>query len=94
MDSESDSTVNFEDFEKALATAIARARSLDDIEAWLKSQEGVKSVRLANYLSKSNPPQRDFIVEFHTPDNSSTQKVVNIFDLGNHQFKFRTLRER
>lgn len=86
--------VNFDALEKALSAAIANARSLDEIEAWLKSQPGVRSVQLANYLSKSNPPQRDFIVQFGTDNDSTVQKIVNIFDLGNQQFKFHKLRDR
>jgi len=84
---------DFEALERALPPAIASARSLDEIEAWLKSQPGVQSVRLADYLAKSNPPQRDFIVEFGT-DNDSVQKIVNIFDLGNRLFRFNKLRDR
>jgi hypothetical protein len=63
------------------------------IGAWLKSQQGVKSVQLADYLSKSNPPQRDFMVELKTVGGSTVRKIVNIFDLGNQQFQFRQLRD-
>jgi hypothetical protein len=94
MSDEQPSTVDFETLEKTLAAAIASARSLDEIEAWLKSQPWVKSVQLANYLAKSNPPQRDFIVELRTENDSTTKRVVNIFDLGNQQFKFHKLRDQ
>lgn len=96
MRSESLSTVDFEalELEKRLATVIASARSLDEIEAWLKSQQCVKSVKLAGYLLKSNPPQRDFIVEFSMRDGSTVTKIVNIFDLGNQQFQFHKLRDQ
>ena len=94
MSNESLSTGDFEALEKALPAAIANAKSLDDIKAWLESQRGVKSVELANYLAKSNPPQRDFIVEFGAANDTTTRKVVNIFDLGNQQFKFHELRDR
>jgi hypothetical protein len=87
------STVDFEAFEKTLATVIDSARSLDEIETWLKSQQGVKSVQLAGYLLKSNPPQRDFIMEFRMEDGSTLKKIVNIFDLGNQQFQFHKLRD-
>ena len=81
-------------FRQALAAAVASARSLDAIEAWLASQPWVKSVRLADYILKSNPPQRDFIVEFTIADGSTASKVVNVVDFGNHRFQFRTLRDR
>ena len=93
MCDESRSTVDFEALEKTLAIVIDSARSLDEIEAWLKSQQGVKSVQLAGYLLKSNPPQRDFILEFRMEDGSTVKKIVNIFDLGNQQFQFHKLRD-
>ena len=85
MGGESLSPVDFEAFQKTLAAAISSARSLDEIEAYLKSHRFVKSVQLADYLLKSNPPQRDFIVEFGMEDGSTVKKIVNIFDLGNQQ---------
>ena len=87
------SPVDFKIFEKNTASAIDSAESLDEIEAWIRSQQGVKSVQLADYLMKSNPPQREFIVEFNMQDGSTVKKIVNIFDLGNRQFKFHELRD-
>jgi len=88
-----ESSADLEALQKALPAAIASAKSLDEIRGWLKSQQGVKSVELAAYLSKSNPPQRDFIVELKTVAGSTVKKIVNIFDLGNQQFQFRKLRD-
>jgi hypothetical protein len=88
------STADFEALQKTLAAAIASARSLDEIEAWLKSQQCVKSVQLENYLLKSNPPQRDFTVEFRMENGSTVKKIINIFDLGNQQFRFHKLRDQ
>jgi hypothetical protein len=93
MDDELLSTVDFAALEKTLATVIDSARSLDEIEAWLKSQQCVKSLQLEGYLLKSNPPQRDFIVELRMQDGSTVKKIVNIFDLGNQQFQFHKLRD-
>jgi hypothetical protein len=89
-----ESLVDSEVFQESLAAAIASARSLDEIEAWLKSQPCVKSVQLADYLLKSNPPQRDFIVEFKAADGSTIKKIVNIFVSGNQQFEFHKLRDQ
>ena len=94
MDADSSSSVDFAALEEALAAAVARARSLDEIESWLKSQPFVESVRLADYLLKSYPPQRDFIVEFKTGQDSSTKRVVNITAVSDKQFKFNQLREQ
>lgn len=86
------STVDFKAFEEKIASIIDSAVSLDEIEAWLRSQQGVKSVKLSDYLMKSYPPQREFLVEFSMQDGSTVRKVVNIFDLGNQKFKFNELR--
>ena len=93
MCAESPSTADFESLQKTLAAAIASAGSLDEIGAWLKSQKGVKSVQLADYLLKSNPPQRDFIVELKTEGGSTVKKIVNIFELDNQRFRFHKLRD-
>lgn len=89
----SSSTFDFHIFEKKAASAIESAESLDEIETWLRAQQGVKSVQLTDYLMKSNPPQREFIVEFSMQDGSTVKKVINIFDLGNQQFEFHELRD-
>ena len=94
MRDESLSTVDLGAFQNSLPAAIASARSLDEIQAFLKLQRCVISVQLADYLLKSNPPQRDFIVEFKTADGSTVKKIVNIFDLGNQQFQFNKLRDK
>lgn len=87
------STVDFKDFEKKTASAVDSAGSLDEIEAWLRAQQGVKSVQLTDYLMKSNPPQREFIVEFKMQNGSQMRRIINIFDLGNRQFEFHELRD-
>jgi hypothetical protein len=94
MCAESFSTVDIESFDKALSILIDSAQTLGEIEAWLKSQQYVQSVQLADYLLKSNPPQRDFVVEFRMQDGSTVKKIVNIFDLGNQQFRFHKLRDQ
>jgi hypothetical protein len=46
--------------ERALPDLANGAHSLAEIEAWIRAQPCVRSVQLADYLLKSNPPQRDF----------------------------------
>ena len=77
MDIETDPKINFELFKKTIADEIDSADSLDEIKERLKSQQSVESVELADHLLKSNPPQRDFIVEFKTEDGVKTKKIVN-----------------
>ena len=81
-------------FRERVAAAVANAHSLDEIKAWLTSQPFVVSVELTDYLLKSNPPQRDFIVELRTEDGSTIKNIVNIFDLGSQQFQFNKLRDQ
>jgi len=85
------SPVDLRVFQKNLTLEVASARSLVEIEAWLKLQPFVDSVELVDYLLKSNPPQRVFIVEFKTMGGSTVKKIVTIFDLGNQQFQFHEL---
>jgi hypothetical protein len=91
---ESLSAVDLEALKERLAISIRGARSLTEIEAWLKAQPCVQSVELTDYLLKSNPPQRDFIVSFKTADGSTIKKIVNVFALANQQFQFHKLRDQ
>jgi hypothetical protein len=94
MGAESSSITYIDVLEKELVCAIEGAGSLDDIEAWLRSRPCVKSVELAGYLMKSNPPQRDFILQCETADGAMVKKIVTIFDLGDKKFQFRQLRDQ
>jgi hypothetical protein len=91
MCTESLSTNDFEILESTLANSINNAQSLDEIESWLKSQKCIKSVQLVDYLLKSNPPQRDIIVEFSMEDGSTVKRTINFYDLGNQKFQFHQL---
>jgi hypothetical protein len=87
------STGDFDKIERTLSDVIARISSLEEFEAWLKSQAYVESVRLEDYLLKTNPPQREFIVEFKTDESTIIAKAIAISVLPNQKFKFRTLRD-
>jgi len=80
--------------ERDLPEAVDAARSLEEIGGWLRSQPGVRSVELSDYLLKSHPPQRDFVVELDGEAGTRLRKVVNVVDLGDGRFEFRTLRNR
>lgn len=88
------SAAGLENFERSLANAVDSARSLEQIDSWLKSQQFVRSVHQTDYLLKSNPPQRDIIIELEMADGSTSRKVVNVFSLGDEQFRFHQLRDR
>lgn len=78
---------------KAVSIAIDNAQSVSEIEEWLKMQQCVNSVQLADYLLKSNPPQREFIVALTMNDGSAFTKIVNFFDLGNGAYRFHEIRD-
>jgi hypothetical protein len=81
-------------FERALPDVANGAHSLAEIEAWIRAQPCVKSVQLADYLLKSNPPQRDFIIECAKEDGALVRKVLNVFVLGSEKFQFNAVRDR
>lgn len=85
--------MDFDAFEKTIAAAVGEARSLEEIETALRSQQRVVSVRLGDYLLKSYPPQREFIVEYRLDDDSTSRKIVNVFDEGNGRFRFNGVRD-
>jgi hypothetical protein len=78
---------------KALAGVAGAAHSLDEIAAWIRAQPGVKNVELADYLLKSNPPQRDFLVECTRKDGSTERKVLNVYVLSGDRFQFNCVRD-
>jgi hypothetical protein len=78
---------------QALPGVADNARSLDEIAAWLRAQPGVESVELADYLLKSNPPQRDFIVACRAKDGSTVRKVLNVYVLSDDKFQFNCVRD-
>ena len=82
------------ELERALPGVANKAQSLDEIEAWIKAQGCVKSVELAGYILKSNPPQRDFIIQCGTKGGAVVKKVLNIYILSDHKFQFNSIRDR
>ena len=80
--------------ERDLASAIDGAESLLEIENRLRSLRHVQSVELKDYLLKSNPSQRVFIVEIAPPDGTALTKVVKVFDLGDGRYRFHEQSDR
>lgn len=80
-------------FESALPGVANGAQSLAEIEAWVRSQPCVRSVRLADYILKSNPPQRDFVIECGTRDGTMVRKILNVYVLSGEKFQFNGVRD-
>lgn len=85
---------DIEAIEKALPGIANGAHSLDEIETWIRAQPRVRSVRLADYLLKSNPPQRDFVIEYATSDGGTAKRILNVRVLSDRKFEFSGMRDR
>jgi hypothetical protein len=79
-------------FITALAGVIEGAKSLMEIETWLKEQPFVESVSVMNYLMKSNPPQREIRITLNTKVGRE-EKILNFFEIGPTRFQFHLLRD-
>lgn len=83
---------DFNEIEKMLPTVVEQVSSLEELDSWLKSQEGVQSVRLENFLMKSNPPQQEFRVEFKSKNGSTITKLIDVFVLPNGRLRLSAVR--
>jgi hypothetical protein len=79
-------------FTRSLREFIARAKSIEEITQWLEAQQFVASVRVMDYLRKSEPPQREILIELKMEDASIERRAVTIYDLGPEQFQLHGLR--
>jgi hypothetical protein len=74
-------TISAEDLAEltgTLADVVQRIGSLEELEDWLRSQHCVESVRTADYLIKTEPPQNELLVTFKMDDSSTVTKVIDI----------------
>ena len=91
VDSASLSRSELARFGNTLVATVNQARSVREIEAWLASQPYVSSVRVGDYLLKSNPPQRHITVALRVDDGEIVVKVINIAELGDDGVRFQKL---
>jgi len=63
---------------ETLADVMQQIRSLEELEDWLRSQHCVESVKTADYLIKTEPPQKELLVTFKMDDGSTLTKVIDI----------------
>ena len=88
----SDPSIDWAKCETALATVVANAASLDEIAAWLGSQAGVATVQLAAHLLKSNPPQREFMLELRSGGGDPVRMLVMVAERGDGRFALQEVR--
>lgn len=84
---------DFDEFEKTLLRVVEGTHSLVELSEWLKSQKYVASTKLQDYLIKTNPPLKEFIVEFKMNDGSIQSKAIDVFILGVHTYKLKSLHD-
>jgi hypothetical protein len=82
------------DLERALPGVANAAHSLEEIAASIRAYPCVRDVQLADYLLKSNPPQRDFIIECETGDGLVVKRILNVTVRGDRDFEFNGVRDR
>ena len=69
---------DMEAFTNTLGDILRHIGSLEDLEIWLKSQPRVVLVRTAEYLVKTEPPQKEVSVTFEMDDGSPVTKVIDV----------------
>ena len=84
---------DFDEFEKTLFRVVEGTSSLAELSAWFKSQRYVASTKLQDYLIKTNPPLKEFIVDFKINDGSIQSKAIDVFVLGVHTYKLKGLHD-
>lgn len=80
-------------FARILIGALDEMTSLEDLYTWLKSQEWVDSVKMEGFLVKTNPPQREFVIQLKMSDGSIKTKVVDIYQHYDNTLKFRAIHD-
>ena len=80
--------IRMKDFQREISIAIKGASSLADIEEWCRRQAFVASIEIKPYLLKSNPPQRELIVEINTIGEGVVNRAVHFYELGEGSYKF------
>lgn len=81
------------EIENTLLIIVAQVSSLEELKTWLESQKCIQSVRLEDFLIKTNPPQRELIIECKDNNESVFTKIINIFVLNDGEFSLNQLRD-
>lgn len=77
----SESTASGGDFgfsSDKISDLLNEMRSIDEFASWLRSQPGVTSVLIADYLIKTEPPQQEVVVRFLAADGTVVTKVIDV----------------
>jgi hypothetical protein len=61
-----------------VAEALRQVGSVEELAAWLGAQPDVRSVTVSDYLVKTEPPLREFVVVLRRTDGAEETQVVDI----------------
>lgn len=80
-------------FQARLSAAVSAAGSISEIESWLRNQPSVTLLRTEEYLLKSFPPQRRFIVEFDLPGGPPVAQAIDVYSFDDERFLLRDIHD-
>ncbi len=78
MNSDTISAYDLVNFSDILADIMRKVSSLEELEGWFNSQKYVESVKVTDYLVKTEPPQKELLVTFKMDDGSTVTRVIDI----------------
>jgi len=93
MSSQQPAPVPLDAFRAEATEAIARAHSIDEIVRWLQAQPLVGSVRVEGALLKSQPPQREVVVQRTGSSVTAHAVSLYIYELGPDRFELKSVSE-
>jgi hypothetical protein len=70
------SSRDLENFTQAIGGTLKRIDSLERFERWLERQPLVASVKISDYIIKTEPPRKEVIVTHQMSDGSTTTLVI------------------
>jgi hypothetical protein len=84
---------DLDEFRPILSEAVSGATAVSDIEAWLELQPYVRSVLTEDYLLKSHPPQRRFIVELSLGGAPAVMQAIDVYTFDDQRFELRDIHD-
>jgi hypothetical protein len=63
---------------EALARAVARLRSVEEVRRWLLQRPEVAAVEVREGLVKTEPPRQELVVRFRAAGGATVARVVDL----------------
>jgi hypothetical protein len=67
-----------ESLKENIRQVVETVKSLDEFERWLRSQHCIVSVKVEDYLVKTEPPAKEIVVAFKMKNGITVIKVIDI----------------